>query len=186
MVLFSVPYCEDMFWVFSCLFFLFSPTLYAVEFQAVGVDRGLDAKIVSFLLIDRHGFLWAASREGLYRYDGYNAERFMPDGRPGSITDADLRMLYEAKDGRIWVATNNGGLNVYDILEYIIIHNIHPLRPNLIDMKYDPILLFFLAFRSIHLSFVYNLLNLYPTYMDVFFERIPMIKALIHSLHLIS
>lgn len=98
----------------TCLSFLFGPDLHAVEFQAVGVDRGLDAKIVSSLLIDRHGFLWAASREGLYRYDGYNAERFMPDGRPGSITDADLRMLYEAKDGRIWVATNNGGLNVYD------------------------------------------------------------------------
>lgn len=80
----------------------------------MGVDRGLDAKIISFLLIDQRGFLWAASREGLYRYDGYNAERFMPDGKPGSITDADLRMLYEAKDGRIWVATNNGGLNVYD------------------------------------------------------------------------
>lgn len=106
---------RKLFSLFSILFILVtSRALYGVEFQAVGVDRGLDAKIVSSLLVDRHGFLWAASREGLYRYDGYQAERFMPDGKPGSITDADLRMLYEAKDGRIWVATNNGGLNVYD------------------------------------------------------------------------
>lgn len=85
-----------------------------MEFKPVGADRGLDAKVISSLLVDRHGFLWVASREGLYRYDGYHAERFMPDGLPGAITDADLRKLYEADDGRIWVATNNGGLNVYD------------------------------------------------------------------------
>lgn len=98
-----------------CVFLMVGPSrLFAIEFQAVGEERGLDAKIISSLLIDRHGFLWAASREGLYRYDGYNAERFMPDGKPGSITDADIRMLHEASDGRIWVATNNGGLNVYD------------------------------------------------------------------------
>jgi signal transduction histidine kinase/ligand-binding sensor domain-containing protein len=91
-------------------------SLFAVEFQPVGDERGLDAKIISYLLIDRQGFLWAASREGLYRYDGYHAERFMPDGSPHSITDADIRMLYESSDGKIWVATNNGGLNVYDPL----------------------------------------------------------------------
>lgn len=91
-----------------------SSQLFAIEFHPVGEDRGLDAKIISSLLIDRHGFLWAASREGLYRYDGYNTERFMPDGTPGSITDADIRTLYEATNGHIWVATNNGGLNVYN------------------------------------------------------------------------
>lgn len=99
----------------ACVVYLCgSPLLFAIEFQPVGEERGLDAKIISSLLIDRHGFLWAASREGLYRYDGYNTERFMPDGTPGSITDADIRTLYEAANGHIWVATNNGGLNVYN------------------------------------------------------------------------
>jgi len=99
----------------ACIAFMAGPSrVHAVEFQPLGEERGLDAKIVSSLLIDRHGFLWAASREGLYRYDGYGADRFMPDGKPGSITDADIRMIHEARDGRIWVATNNGGLNVFD------------------------------------------------------------------------
>ena len=99
----------------ACVVYLCgSSLLFAIEFQPVGEERGLDAKIISSLLIDRHGFLWAASREGLYRYDGYSAERFMPDGTPDSITDADIRTLYEASNGHIWVATNNGGLNVYN------------------------------------------------------------------------
>ena len=99
----------------ACIIYLGgSSLLFAVEFQPIGEERGLDAKIIASMLFDRQGFLWAASREGLYRYDGYNAERFMPDGKPGSITDSDIRMLYEASDGRLWVATNNGGLNVYN------------------------------------------------------------------------
>jgi ligand-binding sensor domain-containing protein/DNA-binding CsgD family transcriptional regulator len=67
------------------------------------------------LLIDRRGYLWVGGRSGLYRYDGYEATLFQPDpGDPGTITDLDIRALYEDSGGIIWVATNTGGLNRLD------------------------------------------------------------------------
>lgn len=86
-----------------------------LKFSELGVNRGLDARVISSVLVDRQGFLWAGSRDGLYRYDGYQALRFAPDpGDPDSISDSDIRMLFEAGDGTIWVATNTGGLSRLD------------------------------------------------------------------------
>ena len=85
------------------------------EFRKLGVGRGLDANVVTAMLVDRDGLLWVASREGLFSYDGYLATAFRssPD-HPGSISDVDVRSLYEADDGALWVSTNTGGLNRRD------------------------------------------------------------------------
>ena len=80
-----------------------------------GVGRGLDARVPVALLVDRDGLLWVGSREGLFLYDGYQASTFRPDpDRPAEISDIDIRALYQAADGALWVATNTGGLNRRD------------------------------------------------------------------------
>jgi len=85
------------------------------EFRKLGVGRGLDANVVTAMLVDREGLLWVASREGLFCYDGYLATPFRSNpGHPGSISDVDIRSLYEASDGALWVSTNTGGLNRRD------------------------------------------------------------------------
>ncbi|WP_175453039.1 sensor histidine kinase [Microbulbifer yueqingensis] len=86
-----------------------------MEFEPLGVAQGLDVKVVPSLLVDRSGLLWVATREGLYRYDGYEARR-MPVGKggPGELPDGDLRALFEDSHGRIWVASNTAGLSRYD------------------------------------------------------------------------
>jgi ligand-binding sensor domain-containing protein len=87
----------------------------ARRFIETGSGRGLEASVVPSMLIDRDGFLWVGSREGLFRYDGYQATAFLPDPEnAGSISDVDVRKLYEARDGALWVATNTGGLNRRD------------------------------------------------------------------------
>jgi signal transduction histidine kinase/ligand-binding sensor domain-containing protein len=85
------------------------------RFAELGVGRGLDARVAVAMLVDREGLLWVGSREGLLRYDGYQARVFLPDpGRPGQISDIDIRALYESGDGALWIATNTGGLNRRD------------------------------------------------------------------------
>ncbi|MEJ2604422.1 MAG: two-component regulator propeller domain-containing protein, partial [Gammaproteobacteria bacterium] len=86
-----------------------------LEFGPVGENRGLEVAMPVDLLFDRRGFLWVGGRTGLYRYDGYRAVLFEPEaGNPDSITDLDIRALYEDAEGHIWVATNTGGLNRLD------------------------------------------------------------------------
>ena len=84
-------------------------------FTPVGVSRGMDASVVTSVMFDSRGFLWAASREGLYRYDGYDTTAFLPGpDRPECISDIDIQSVYEDSAGIIWIATNGSGLDRYD------------------------------------------------------------------------
>lgn len=86
-----------------------------MRFEPLGLAQGLDVKVVPSLLVDRHGFLWAATWEGLYRYDGYEARR-MPSGiaSDSALPESELRVLYEDRAGSLWIATNTAGLSRYD------------------------------------------------------------------------
>jgi ligand-binding sensor domain-containing protein/DNA-binding CsgD family transcriptional regulator len=87
----------------------------ARTFSPVGATRDLEARVVPAVVFDSKGFLWVGSREGLFRYDGYKAQAFLPQtGNPFAISDIDIRSLFEAADGSIWVGTNTGGLDRYD------------------------------------------------------------------------
>jgi ligand-binding sensor domain-containing protein/DNA-binding CsgD family transcriptional regulator len=88
----------------------------AHSFTQVGATNGLEARIVPSLLIDDDGFLWVGSREGLFRYDGYEPLAFLPDAADsGAISDIDIRSIYQANNGELWVGTYSGGLNQYDM-----------------------------------------------------------------------
>lgn len=101
--------------LFGCLMALAVSTAGAREFTVLGKGRGLDAGMVVAMAFDHYGFLWVGSREGLYRYDGYEALVFRPDPNdPTSISDGDIRALHVARDGALWIATSAGGINRYD------------------------------------------------------------------------
>jgi len=77
-------------------------------FTPVGEHNRLDARIVSSLMVDSQGLLWVGSREGLYRYDGYEAQVFLPEtGNPNAINDIDIRVVYEDSSEIIWVGTTD-------------------------------------------------------------------------------
>jgi ligand-binding sensor domain-containing protein/DNA-binding CsgD family transcriptional regulator len=98
-----------------CLAMMLPPTLAARSFTAVGATNGLEARIVPSLLLDREGFLWVGSREGLFRYDGYEPLAFLPDASDaGAISDIDVRCIYQDSSGNLWAGTYSGGLNLYD------------------------------------------------------------------------
>jgi ligand-binding sensor domain-containing protein/DNA-binding CsgD family transcriptional regulator len=100
---------------FALLMLLVGPFAQARAFTPVGATKGLEARVVPSVMLDSKGFLWVGSREGLYRYDGYKAQAFLPQrGNPDAISDIDIRSIYEAIDGSIWVGTNTGGLDRYD------------------------------------------------------------------------
>jgi ligand-binding sensor domain-containing protein/DNA-binding CsgD family transcriptional regulator len=110
----STWWVPELPWLF-CSWFVLVLSAEARTFTPVGATNGLEARVVASMLLDQEGFLWAGSREGLFRYDGYKTRAFLPDpDEPGSISDIDIRWLYEATDGDLWIGTNTGGLNRYD------------------------------------------------------------------------
>jgi len=87
----------------------------AQMFKAVGVDRGLKARVVPALLVDREGFLWVGSREGLFRYDGYESvELPFNSGNAAASDNIEVRSLYQDREGNLWIGSYSGGLSRYD------------------------------------------------------------------------
>ncbi len=61
--------------------------------------------------------VWLGSRgKGLFRFDGESRFRhFKPDGaNPNALSHGFILTMTEGDDGRLWIGTLGGGLNVYD------------------------------------------------------------------------
>lgn len=90
--------------------------------------EGLDLETATALHQDRAGFVWVGTRERLIRYDGYESVTYEHDlADPRSISDNDIRSLFEDRAGNLWVATNTGGLNRLD-----------PARRGFTSYRHDP------------------------------------------------
>ncbi|HVV83892.1 MAG TPA: ATP-binding protein, partial [Kofleriaceae bacterium] len=76
-----------------------------LAFRGYGSYDGLTALDVVVGLQDHDGFIWAASANGLYRFDGMRFRRFsVEDGLP-SLLVTDMAV---APDGVLWGATSRG------------------------------------------------------------------------------
>lgn len=65
-----------------------------------------------------HGKLWIATEQGLnvIESDGNRFRRFLPlkNESNKSINYGFIKTLATSKDGKLWVGTNGGGINIYD------------------------------------------------------------------------
>ena len=87
------------------------------RFTELGTGRGLSVSVVNAIIIDRDGLLWVGAREGLFRYDGYEATAALAGlADPGSANNLEVRALYEADDSTIWIGTLGGGVLHHDPL----------------------------------------------------------------------
>ena len=76
-----------------------------IRFRSYGSDDGLTALDVYVGLQDREGFIWAASPNGLFRFDGVRFRRYSAaDGLPSALV-TDMAV---APDGVLWGASSRG------------------------------------------------------------------------------
>ncbi|MBD2703548.1 response regulator [Spirosoma sp. BT702] len=101
-----------------CLFFcLLSFSAYAQlkGWQEITISEGLSQGMIYDLKQDQKGFIWAATKDGLNRYDGYNFTVFTHDAyNKYSISSNACSTLLVDRRGRLWIGTLNQGLNLYD------------------------------------------------------------------------
>ena len=83
--------------------------------RRLGVAEGLPSRTVLALGQDRHGYVWAATDDGLARYDGTQLRVWRHDPQvSGSLPGNTLEtMLIDAQD-RVWVGANGAGLAMLD------------------------------------------------------------------------
>lgn len=92
-----------------------APAQKIAEYESISTTQGLSQGMVFDLLQDREGFIWAATKNGLNRYDGYGFKVFSNDAyNDRSLSSNTIVKLFEDSRGRIWAGTEDAGLNVYD------------------------------------------------------------------------
>jgi signal transduction histidine kinase/ligand-binding sensor domain-containing protein len=84
-------------------------------FESVAGSHEIANGVATALAQDGSGFLWIGTPEGLYRFDGYRMRQFLNDpDDPLSLGHNYIRDLQPLPDGRLVVATQGGGLSVFD------------------------------------------------------------------------
>ena len=76
---------------------------------------GLPGVQVNSLLIDRLGYVWTGTVNGLAQYDGYTFKRFyFNPNDTNTIHGLVVYSMFEDRKGEIWVGSGPGYLNNYD------------------------------------------------------------------------
>ena len=82
--------------------------------ERLSAAYGLPNGAIKDIIQDRYGFLWFATREGIFRYDGYEFEAYRHDVHDStSLSHPNVNDLYEDDDGNLWIGSSNG-LNLLD------------------------------------------------------------------------
>lgn len=111
------------------------------RFEKFGSKEGLVQSVVNDIFQDSKGFLWIATQDGLFRYDGYEFFRY-GKSKPGynGLSDSFVRSIYEHPlfPGILWIGTGKGSLNKFNMKsnKLSVVNNI--LKKN-IENKYHPI-----------------------------------------------
>jgi signal transduction histidine kinase/CheY-like chemotaxis protein len=87
----------------------------APPFRLLTTADGLPSSRVFSLARDPDGYLWIGSQDGLARYDGvgFRVWRQRADD-PASLRGNNVQLVHVDPGGRLWLATESGGLSRYD------------------------------------------------------------------------
>ena len=104
-------------------------------FENTAISEELHNSIIYDMLQDSLGFLWLASDNGLYKYDGYEFTVYRHDpNNPYSISHNHINTLLEScynGDNVLWIGTHGGGLNRLDLkTERFKYYKFDPQNPN--------------------------------------------------------
>ncbi len=113
------------------LLFFFIPRInygqtYESQIVKIKDEQGASPSATFAIIEDSLGFIWFGTVDGLYRYDGYNFKVFRNDqNNPNTISNNTVRSLAVDHKGKLWIATQGGGLDCFDILSETFTHYNH-------------------------------------------------------------
>ena len=91
-------------------------------FHTYGAESGLGNLAAMRLAQDTAGFIWVATQDGVYRFDGASFVRFgLEDGLPSTF----ISSLKAAPDGSVWAGTGTG-LARFDGRRFVVMTKMAP------------------------------------------------------------
>jgi signal transduction histidine kinase/ligand-binding sensor domain-containing protein/DNA-binding response OmpR family regulator len=76
--------------------------------QSMGLSNGS----VTCMAQDQLGYMWIGTKNGVNKYDSHSFTHYTTSNSPLKVNDIAHVMV--AKDGKIYISTNGGGLTIYD------------------------------------------------------------------------
>ncbi|MFT4724230.1 MAG: ligand-binding sensor domain-containing protein/GGDEF domain-containing protein [Colwellia sp.] len=88
-------------------------------------DLALSNDVINTLFEDSEGKLWIGTESGiniLSKSQGkWEVKHILQElGNPNSLTHNTVHEIIETKDNKVWVATNGGGISIFDLQGYFI------------------------------------------------------------------
>ncbi|MFQ6371909.1 EAL domain-containing protein [Shewanella sp. YIC-542] len=85
-----------------------------LRFQHINSLNGLHQNTIYSLEEDKGGILWVGTQDGLHSYNGTSFNLFLHDPfRDDSLSDSFITDIVQSSDGRLWVGTYSGGVNLF-------------------------------------------------------------------------
>jgi ligand-binding sensor domain-containing protein/serine phosphatase RsbU (regulator of sigma subunit) len=87
-----------------------------LRFSHITAEQGLSMGVVNCVLQDSRGFMWYGTQDGLNKYDGYTITVFKHSPvDSNSLSNNFIYSLAEDKNGMLWIGSNGGGMDAFDL-----------------------------------------------------------------------
>lgn len=94
-------------------------------------DGVLDRNFVYALAVDKHDNVWAGTvRDGLFRVDGRTGRVSRWSKDTHGLSDNYITCVYPAADGKVWIGTNNHGVQLLDPTSGKVVRPIRTAMPD--------------------------------------------------------
>lgn len=104
----------------------------SMSFRHYDFRHGLPHLVVTSLVEDAQGFIWAGTQGGLGRFDGLSFKVYRKGaGAIAGLPDNAIKSLLVDRSGHLWVLTFNGGIALYQPDKDDFIHFTDELFPEL-------------------------------------------------------
>ncbi|MDB4903370.1 MAG: response regulator [Mucilaginibacter sp.] len=92
------------------------PQNQSLKFEHIGTADGLSQLNINCIIQDKNGFIWIGTRDGLNKYDGYKFTIYNYSSKDdNSLSNSYVQDIAEDKEGNLWLATEGGGINKFDV-----------------------------------------------------------------------
>lgn len=85
------------------------------------IENGLSTSEANTAIQTSDGYVWIGSYGGLYRFDGNDF--WLQSDPNGVFTPANVKILFEGSDGRLWIGTNDKGIYSFDNQKFVSYEN---------------------------------------------------------------